>query len=85
MKHNKILACKNKDGECVFEDEVLQSEDIKFFQKLYGEISDRMTTLPANLFPKLDLHDVLFLIGRTSRSSSCLPSPHFGNITSYDG
>lgn len=60
-KHNEILTLKNEEGEWAFEDKVLQSEAIKFFQKFYGEILDRMTTLPTSSFPKLDLIDVLFL------------------------
>ncbi|MBA0718024.1 hypothetical protein Golax_005793 [Gossypium laxum] len=44
-KTNRIFAFKNGEGEWIFEDAMLQRELIRFFQRLYGEQTDKIRDL----------------------------------------
>ncbi|MBA0563186.1 hypothetical protein Golob_008184 [Gossypium lobatum] len=44
-KSNRIFAFKNGEEEWIFEDAMLQRELIRFFQRLYGEQTDKIRDL----------------------------------------
>ncbi|KAA3486517.1 reverse transcriptase [Gossypium australe] len=60
---NKITALRDNDGDWIFYPEALKTEAVRFFQKLYGENSGSLGTLPPSAFASLNTEDADFLGG----------------------
>ncbi|XP_017620894.1 uncharacterized protein LOC108465094 [Gossypium arboreum] len=58
---NKITALRDTDGDWIFDPEILKTEAVRFFQKLYGENPGLLGTMPSSAFPILSTEDADFL------------------------
>ncbi|KAL1126471.1 hypothetical protein V6Z11_A13G113600 [Gossypium hirsutum] len=58
---NKITALRDTDGDWIFDPEILKTEAVRFFQKLYGENPGLLGTMPSSAFPILNTEDADFL------------------------
>ncbi|KAH1065076.1 hypothetical protein J1N35_030063 [Gossypium stocksii] len=60
-KRNRIMALRISTGEWCSDQSILSDEAARFFEDLYGETSNPISTPPLNIFPRLSLQDIDFL------------------------
>ncbi|KAA3453866.1 reverse transcriptase [Gossypium australe] len=60
-KFNRITSLRIDNGDWCSDQETLQNKAVKFFERLDGEVSTNLRTMPKNGFPRIEPSEITFL------------------------